>query len=143
MRKVKGANLSLHLLVAHTGSLHGFHVVGVNVRMLSFDMLLHRNPVIVKIDNELEELVFVVASFDDNLDPGITSRDLSHGLPVVLLLEVGDHLFLGRLPQGNDSKVRVLAPKMRADNLGSLEIASGSAHAREEMTTARDRKIDG
>lgn len=57
---------------AQTAHLHwpdSFHVVGTNVGMLSFDILLPGNLVIVKIDNELEQLIVVIDCFDDHLNP--------------------------------------------------------------------------
>lgn len=138
-RKVEGADLRLHILVGQTGSFHSFHVVGINVGMLSFDMLLPGNLVIVKIDNELEQLIVVAASFDDHLNPGVPSRNLSYRLLVMLLLEVGDHLLLGRLQKGDDSKVRVLPSKVRADEPRSLEMAL-IQHMHEERLQGRKRE---
>ena len=91
--------------------------------MFSFDVLLSGNPIVVKIDNEFEELVFVVAPLENNFDPSIPGRNMPGGLFVMLLLEEGDHLFFGWLQKSDDPKVRVLPPKMRADNPRSLRIA--------------------
>jgi hypothetical protein len=107
-------DLSLHLFVVKTSRLDSLHVIGVNVRMLSLDMLLLSNLVIIEINNQLKKLVLAGISFDRSLDSSATSRSLSYRLLVMLLLEVGDHLLLWWLKKGNDAKVWILATKVGA-----------------------------
>lgn len=116
-RQIKSLDLSLHLFVGQTGSLNGLHVLRINVGVLSLDMLLLDDFVLVKVDNKLKQLVFTTAAGNHNLNAGIASRDVCDGLLVMLLLKIRNHLLLGGFQQGDDPKVGLLATKVWTDDL--------------------------
>lgn len=118
--EVERADLGLHLLVRHAGSLHRLHVVGINVGVLALLVLLLDDLVLVEVDDELKQLVLAFAALNDNLDASMPGRRQSQRLMTVLLLEELGHQPLGRLQQGDDPEVGVLLAKVRAHHPRSL-----------------------
>lgn len=119
--QVKSADFSLHFFVCQTGIFDCFHVIGVNVRMFSLHVLLPGNLVLVEIDDKLEELIPRLGTRNGNLDSSIPRWHMTQGLLLLLLLQIRDHLLLGRLKQCDHAEVGVLAAKVRANDLRGLQ----------------------
>ncbi|KAI7180370.1 hypothetical protein KC360_g64 [Hortaea werneckii] len=60
LRQIQGSDLPLYLIVCEAGCFDLLHVTRINVRMLARDMLLCRNTILIKIDQQFEESMIVV-----------------------------------------------------------------------------------
>jgi hypothetical protein len=76
----------LDFFVRQTSLLDPAHVLGVDVRMLSGMMLLRTDAVVVKVNNQLEELVVSALIFQNHFDTSTSCRRLTWRLTAMFLV---------------------------------------------------------